>query len=386
MTSTVAQQELSQAEALPKTERLVSLDAFRGLTIAGMILVNNPGSWSYVYAPLAHAEWHGWTPTDLVFPFFLFIVGVSITLSMSGRLSQGGSQRKTYLRILRRTLILFGLGLFLNGFPFFELATLRIPGVLQRIAVCYFFSALIFMRFRVKGQAITAASLLALYWILMKLVPVPGYGAGVLDKDGNLAAYIDNLLMPGHLWKPTWDPEGILSTMPAIATTIFGMLCGHWLRSGATALKKVYGMLAGGLAAVLVGQVMNLWFPINKNLWTSSYTVFTAGMALLFLALCYWVIDYKGYRKPVLPLVIFGVNPITVYVLSGVVATLIDLIRVGAVASDGKKPPLKQYIYDNFFASWAGPWNGSLFFALAFVLLMLIPMWVLYKKRIFIKV
>jgi predicted acyltransferase len=386
MTATVDRQESGHVETLPKTERLVSLDAFRGLTIAGMILVNNPGSWSYVYPPLAHAVWHGWTPTDLVFPFFLFIVGVSITLSMSDRRERAVSKRKTYLRILRRTLILFGLGLFLNGFPFFDLATLRIPGVLQRIAACYFFSALIFMKLRVKGQAIAAALLLALYWALMKLVPVPGYGAGVLEKDGNLAAYLDNLLMQGHLWKPTWDPEGILSTIPAIATTILGMLCGYWLKSDRDTRQKIYGLLAGGVAAALVGQVMNVWFPINKNLWTSSYTVFTAGLALLFLALCFWVIDHRGYRKVALPLVIFGVNPITIYVLSGVVATLIDLIKVGAIGPDGKQASIKQFTYDNFFASWAGPWNGSLFFALAFVLLMLIPAWVLYKKRIFIKV
>jgi predicted acyltransferase len=386
MASTVAQEQLNQTADMPRTERLVSLDAFRGLTIAGMILVNNPGSWSYVYPPLAHAAWHGWTPTDLVFPFFLFVVGVSITLSMSDRVARAGSKKKIYLRIVRRTLILFGLGLFLNGFPFFDLATYRIPGVLQRIALCYFFAAIIFMKLGVKGQAVAATALLAIYWLLMKLVPVPGYGAGVLEMDGNLAAYIDNLLMPGHLWKPTWDPEGLLSTIPAIATTILGMLCGYWLKTDRDAVKKIQGLLAAGVIGVALGQLMNLWFPINKNLWTSSYVVFTAGCALLLLALCYWLIDHLGYRRLALPFVIFGVNPITVYVLSGVVASLIDLIRVGPVLPGGSRATLKDYVYDNFFATWAGPMNGSLFFALFFVLLMFIPIWVLYKKNIFIKI
>jgi predicted acyltransferase len=220
----------------------------------------------------------------------------------------------------------------------------------------------------------------------MKLVPVPGYGAGVLETEGNLAAYIDNLLMRGHLWKPTWDPEGLLSTIPAIATTILGMLCGHWLKTDRDTIKKVQGILAMGLAGVALGQLMNLWFPINKNLWTSSYVVFTAGCALLLLALCYWLIDHLGYKKPALPFVIFGVNPITVYVLSGIVAELIDLIRVGPVLPDGSRATLKSYVYNHFFASWAGPMNGSLFFALSFVLLMFIPIWVLYRKRIFIKI
>ena len=235
-------------------------------------------------------------------------------------------------------------------------------------------------------RARLAASLLALYWLLMKLVPVPGYGAGVLEKDGNLAAYLDNLLMHGHLWKPTWDPEGILSTIPSIATTILGMLCGHWLQSDRETMKKIYGLIAGGIAGLAVGLIMDLWFPINKNLWTSSYVVFTAGWALLVLALCYWAIDKVGLKKTALPLVIFGVNPITVYVLAGVVARLIDLIKVGAPGSDGTQASLKSYVYENYFASWAGPWNGSLFFALAFVLLMFVPIWVLYKKRVFIKI
>jgi predicted acyltransferase len=386
MKAVVAEKEIIQPSAPPQVERLVSLDAFRGLTIAAMILVNNPGSWSHIYPPLAHAEWHGWTPTDLIFPFFLFIVGVSITLSFGGQVSKEVNDRKLYLKIIRRTLILFALGLFLNAFPLFNLSTLRIPGVLQRIAVCYFFASLILLKTKVKGQVIAATLLLAVYWLLMKLVPVPGYGAGVLDKDGNLAAYLDNLLMHGHIWRPTWDPEGLLSTLPAIATTLLGILAGHWIKTDRRTVQKVYGLLIGGLAGVAVGEVMNIWFPINKNLWTSSYVVFTAGLALLFLALCYWAIDHLGYKKAAIPFVVFGVNPITIFVLSGIVADLIDLIRVGPMRPDGSQSTLKAYVYENFFASWAGPLNGSLLFALAFVALLFVPALVLYRKRIFIKI
>jgi predicted acyltransferase len=384
MSTTYAEPKISRSAAPLKSERMVSLDVFRGITIAGMILVNNPGSWSYVYGPLAHAEWHGWTPTDLIFPFFLFIVGVAITLSLEGRIARGESQRKIFLRILRRSIILFALGLFLNGFPFFKLSTIRIPGVLQRIALCYFFAALIFMKTKIRGQAATAIALLAVYWLLMKLVSVPGYGAGVLDKDGNLAAYLDNLLMHGHLWRPTWDPEGILSTIPAIATTMFGILTGHWLKSNRTIVEKAYGMLFAGIVGIVLGQIMNVWFPINKNLWTSSYVVFTAGMALLFLGACYWLVDGKGFKRPLTPFVIFGVNPITVFVLSGVVARLMGLYQVAQ--PDGTPVTLKTYIYQNLFASWAGPLNGSLFFALAYVFAWLAPMTILYRKKIFIKI
>lgn len=384
MSTPVVGSEIGRSLAPPKPERLVSLDVFRGLTIAGMILVNNPGSWSYVYSPLAHAEWHGWTPTDLIFPFFLFIVGVAITLSLESRLARGENQRKIFLQILRRTIILFALGLFLNGFPYFNLATLRIPGVLQRIALCYFFAALLFMKTKMKGQAIAAIVLLAVYWLLMKFVPVPGYGAGVLEMEGNLAAYIDNSLMSGHLWKPTWDPEGILSTIPAIATTLLGILTGYWLKEHRSVGEKTRGLLIAGVVLVGLGQIMDTWFPINKNLWTSSYVVFTAGMALLFLGACYWLIDGRGYRRWVTPFVIFGVNPITVYVLSSMGAEVMDVYRIAQ--PDGGSIAFKTYVYKNIFASWAGPMNGSLFFALAYVLVWLIPMTILYRKKIFIKI
>jgi predicted acyltransferase len=384
MSAAPATNTVTQSIIYTKPERMVSLDVFRGITIAGMILVNNPGSWSYVYPPLAHAEWHGWTPTDLIFPFFLFIVGVAITLSLDGRIARGESQRKILLRVLRRSIILFALGLFLSGFPYFHLSRIRIPGVLQRIAGCYFIAALIFMKTKIRGQVVAAVVLLVVYWLLMKLVPVPGYGAGGLEKEGNLAAYIDNLLMHGHLWRPTWDPEGILSTMPAIGTTIFGILTGHWLKTNRSIGQKTVGLLLAGGAAAVMGQVMNVWFPINKSLWTSSYVVFTAGMALIFLGVCCWLVDGKGFQKLFTPFIIFGVNPITVFVLSGIVARLMDLYKVAGPA--GTPVALKTHLYQNWFASWAGPLNGSLFFALAYVLAWFLPMVILYRKRIFIKI
>lgn len=387
MTTSVAEVEGIETQAPPMTERLLSLDVFRGMTIAGMILVNNPGSWSYVYAPLGHADWDGWTPTDLVFPFFLFIVGVAIPYSLGGKIERGEAQKKIVAGILRRSAILFALGLFLNAFPFSppgSIFALRIPGVLQRIAVCFLFASLIFIKTKIRGQLIWTIALLALYWILMKVVPVPGYGAGVLTPEGSLEGFIDRLLLSGHIYKPTHDPEGILSTLPATATALCGILAGQWLKSPRAMEERTNGMLIVGIALLAVGKFMGLWFPINKNLWSSSYVVFTAGAALLFLGICYWLIDLKGYRKWAQPFIVFGSNAITVYVASGIVADLLNVIKV--TGANGEQRALKQYLYENLFASWAGAMNGSLLFAISYVLLWLAPMWLLYRKKIFIKV
>jgi predicted acyltransferase len=365
-------------------QRLVSLDAFRGITIAGMILVNNPGSWSYVYPPLAHAEWHGWTPTDLIFPFFLFIVGVAMTFSFAKRAESVADRRKLYLHVVRRSLIIFGLGLFLNGFPYYNLDSLRIPGVLQRIGVVYFFASMIMLNTNLKGQAWAAALLLVGYWGIMKLIPIPGHGAGSLTVDANLAAFVDNSLLHGHMWKETWDPEGLLSTIPAIATTLSGVLVGRLLRS-----KKEKTQIAGwlfviGWGAILVGLIWNIWFPINKNLWTSSYVIFTAGAAMQFLGVCYWLIDVHSRRTWAKPAVVYGMNAIAVFVLSGLVGRLSVLIHVNG--TDGTAVTLKTWVYQNLFASWAGPQNGSLAFAVTYVAVWLGLMAILYRRRIFIKI
>jgi predicted acyltransferase len=364
--------------------RLVSLDVFRGITIAGMLLVNNPGSWAHVYGPLRHAEWHGWTPTDLIFPFFLFIVGVAMTFSFGKRTEAGADRGALLAKATRRALVLFLLGLLLHAFPWWDvdLATLRIPGVLQRIAVAYWVASVIVLFTGLWGQAVAAAALLFGYWALMTLVPVPGYGAGVLTPDGNLAAYLDRMVFgTEHLWASsrTWDPEGILSTLPAIATVLTGVFTGHWIRSGRSGTAITQGLLAGGAVAVAVGALWGMVFPINKNLWTSSYTIFTAGMALLVLGVCYWVIDVKGRKAWATPFVVYGVNAIAAYFLSSLFAQLLDLIRVADQS-------LKAWLYGNVFEPLAGPLNGSLAFALAFVVLWVGLMWILYWKRIFIKV
>lgn len=365
-------------------ERMLSLDVFRGVAIAAMIVLANPGSWSDIYPQLVHADWHGWTPTDLVFPWFLFIVGTAITCSLEGHMVRGEGQGKVFLRIMRRAAILFALGLLVNASANrFGLSTFRIPGVLQRIALCYFFAALIFMKTDVRGQAATTCGLLVVYWLLMMVVPVPGYGAGMLGKEGNLAAYIDNLIMPGHLYRPTWDPEGLLSTIPAMATTMFGVLAGHWLKSTRSMAGKIRGLLLMGIAGVVIGSVTDMWFPINKNLWTSSFAVFSGGIALLVFSLCYWLVEYKGYRRFATPFVIFGRNAIAVYVLSNIASQLIGRLSVGQSAA--MRVPLWAYMYEQGFASWAGPRNGSLFLALTYMLFWLAPLAVLYRKRIFIR-
>src|ERR1044072_8912106 len=288
-------------------KRLVSLDVFRGITIAAMVLVNNPGTWSSIYWPLEHAEWNGWTPTDLVFPFFLFIVGVSITLAFARRVEEGSVKRDLYLKVIKRTAIIFGLGLFLNGFPYFQLGTIRIAGVLQRIALCYLIASLIFLTTKVRTQLLIALALLVISWLLMTRLAAPGYAPGDLSKEGSLASFIDRVILGPHIWKQgkVYDPEGLLSTIPAVATTLFGVLTGHWLRNERTRIEKVVGMFVAGAVCVALGWMWNAFFPINKALWTSSYVFFTAGLALQFLALCYWLIDIKGYKLWTKPFVIF---------------------------------------------------------------------------------
>ena len=366
--------------------RLVSLDVFRGLTIAGMVLVNNPGTWSSIYWPLQHAQWHGWTPTDLVFPFFLFIVGVSVTLAFARRVEEGPVKRDLYLKVLKRTAIIFGVGLFLNAFPHFQLATVRIPGVLQRIAICYLIASLIFLTTKVRTQFLIALALLIVYWLLMTNIAAPGYAAGDLSKDGSIASFIDRKLLGQHIWRQgrVYDPEGLLSTIPAVATTLLGVLTGHWLRSEKTRIEKVVGMFVAGAVCVALGWMWNKFFPINKALWTSSYVLFTAGLGLQLLALCYWVIDIKGYRRWAWPFEVFGVNALALFVGSALMVKLMALIRLPR--GDGTQISSQGWIFRNLFLTWASPINASLFYAVAFILLWLFLMWLLYRKRIYLKV
>ena len=369
--------------------RLLALDVFRGLTIAAMVLVNNPGNWAAVYAPLLHAAWDGWTPTDLVFPFFVFIVGVAIPLAFERRkaAAQGeGRQRDLYLKITRRTGIIFGLGLWLNAFPFSGawLAHLRIPGVLQRIALCYGFAALIYLKARVKTQVWITAALLLGYWAVMKLIAAPGYARGDLTMEGNLASWVDRTLLGGHTYKPLYDPEGSLSTVPAIATAMLGVLAGQWLRQRRDAFERVAGLFVAGALCVIGGFVWNWCFPINKALWTSSYVLFTGGLALQLLALCYWAVDLRGYRRWAKPFAVFGVNALALYVLSGMLADVFSVVP--ATKLDETEGNLKTWIYERLFESWLSPINASLAFALSYVVFWWLLMWVLYRRRIFIRV
>jgi predicted acyltransferase len=370
----------------PKSERLLSLDVFRGITIAGMILVNNPGSWSAVYPPLLHAKWHGCTPTDLIFPFFLFIVGVAITYSLSKRKERGDDQKKLMLQIFKRSAILFALGLIMAGFPFFDLSSIRIPGVLQRIAVVYFISSIIFLKASFRTIIYLTTTFLVVYWGLMTLIPVPGVGYANLEPATNLAAWLDNLLLSGHLWSATkvWDPEGILSTLPAIGTTLLGILTGYLLRSDKDQTTKTVWMFVYGTLLMAAGYVWDGFFPMNKSIWTSSYVLYTGGLALNFLAICYWFIDVMGYKKWTIPFQVYGLNAITVFFLSGLLAKALYLIKL--TNSAGEEVTLKTLLFNTFFLSWLDPINASLLWALMYIAFWLGLMWILYAKKIFIKV
>jgi predicted acyltransferase len=371
--------------------RLRSLDVFRGITVAGMLLVNNPGSWSYVYPPLDHAEWEGWTPTDLIFPFFLFIVGVAMTFSFGSSLARGTPRGKVMARAAKRGAVLFGLGLLLAAFPYWDLdlAHLRIPGVLQRIAVCFVLASAVVLFTRPQAQAWTAAAVLLGYWAAMMLFPVPGYGAGhVFSRSGNLAAYVDRAMIgTGHMWASakTWDPEGILSTFPAVCTVLLGVFAGRWIRGERTPAERATGLLLAGNAAMAAGAVWGAAFPIAKNLWTSSYVLFTGGMAMVLLAACYWVVDVKGRARWAAPFEWFGTNAIAAFFLSGLVGRIIALVTVGATA-DGKPLSLKQWTFEHAFASWLPPYPASLAFAVSFVLLFTAVVYAMHRRGILIKV
>lgn len=350
-----------EAMVEPARERLVSLDAFRGATIAAMILVNNPGEWAHTYWPLLHAPWHGWTPTDVIFPFFLFVVGVAVHFS----------RRDAVGAALRRSLVLAGLGLFLAAWPFWppeRLAGLRIPGVLQRIAACYLAAFLARRSLGWRGQLALAAALLGGYQWLLTGVTLPDGTPPNLEPGRSLAAWVDRALLDGHLWRQsrTWDPEGPLSTLPAIATTLLGLLAGGWLRGPRAPQAKALGLLGAGLALTLVGLAWSEWLPLNKNLWTSSYAVFTAGLAAYALGAVYWLADVRGHRGWTRPLGVYGVNAIFVFVASGLVAKTLLIVKL-----PGPAGPLSLYgwLHATLFLPWASPANASLAFALANVLL-----------------
>jgi predicted acyltransferase len=353
--------------------RLQSLDVFRGGTIAAMILVNNPGS-PAAYAPLKHVAWHGWTFTDLVFPFFLWIVGVAVTLSFGKRMERGDNRGKLLLHTLKRAAMIFAIGLFLNGFPYFNLSTIRIPGVLQRIAVCYLIAAAIFLYTETRGRIVWTLGLLAAYWAMMT-------AGGDWTVENNFARYVDGLFLSGHMYSQTktWDPEGIVSTLPAIATVLFGIFAGQMLKLRRSDEEKAVWLFFTGSCLVFTGLMLSTWMPINKMIWTSSYSIFTAGIAFVVFACAYWLTDVKGWRRYAKPLAIYGMNAIALYVLAGIFARLLSLIRIGGNS-------LRSLIWRNVFEPLAPAPEASLLFSIAHVLLFFAIAYWFYRKNWIVRV
>lgn len=420
-------------------ERLISLDVFRGFTILLMTIVNNPGSWASIYPPLEHAEWHGCTPTDLVFPFFVFIMGTAIPFAMPVKHFDSAVLNKIIVRSLR----IFCLGFFLAFFSRFELFGLegipllilrllitfavayallgnftlkvktylavgifailislaysgieafedvRIPGVLQRIGIVYFFTSILYLKTNLKTQLIVAASILLIYWILMAFVPVPGFGPANFDKGTNLAAWLDNLLLNGHLWasSKTWDPEGILSTLPAIGTGIMGMFIGQILNMQITKIEIVKKLAITGIVLVALGLLWNTFFPINKSLWTSSYVLYTAGIATICLTLLYYIIDVANYTKWTKLFLIWGVNPMIVFFFSGIIPRALSAIKIQSPEIASEEISLQTSIYKYGIATWfENPLNASLAYAILYAIFWSFILWIFYKKKLIFKV
>jgi len=356
---------MSEGGSKAPTGRVVSIDALRGFDMFWIIggdaffralfaLIGT--SWALALQDqLEHTAWDGFTFYDLIFPLFLFIVGLSMPFAISRRLQRGDDRGALYGHIFKRAVTLFILGLVYNHILALDFSNFRWTGVLQRIAICYLLAALVFMNLRVKGQAITAGAILVGYWLVMMLVPVPGIGAGVLTPEGNLAGYIDRLWLPGRFCcYKLGDNEGILTMVPAVATTLLGGLAGHLLRSSLEGFKKLRWLLAAGVAALVAGLIWGLVFPINKLLWSSSYVLFTAGWSLLLLALFYWLVDIRGYQKWAFPFIVIGMNPITIYVAQSVFdfGQIAKIFVGGFVDSLGPVQPL-VWIASIFAVKWS---------------------------------
>jgi predicted acyltransferase len=376
--------------------RLASLDVFRGITIAAMILVNMAGVADQVYPYLVHADWNGCTPTDLIFPFFLFIIGVAMSFSLAkytDLLSNSSLNNKDwrglYWRIIYRSVFLFSLGLLLNGFWNYDWHTIRIMGVLQRISLSYFVAALIILKLPKKAQYLIAFSLLIIYWLLMSFISVPGYGVGNLTRDGNLGAYLDRLIIgtaylyKGDQFNSLGDPEGLFSTIPAVVNVLLGYFTGEWLRKEPVKSRTSISLVLAGLSCLVIGQVWDFWFPINKKLWTSSYVVFTTGWALLLLASCYELIEVRGLRRWGKPFEIMGLNAIFIFINSVLMIKILVKTHIGI---GEKAPNTYTWIYEHFFASWAGAMNGSLLFAIVTLLFWWLVVYIMYRKRWFVKI
>jgi predicted acyltransferase len=369
--------------------RLISLDVFRGLTVMAMILVNNPGDWGHIYPPLEHAEWNGCTPTDLIFPFFLFIVGVSLVYALSGVKRQGGPQGAVLLRVLRRATVLFGLGLLLSLYPRFDFSVVRIMGVLQRIALVFLGCSVIFLKTSWRTQTWLIIGFLIGYAVLMQLVPVPGFGPANLEPATNLGAWLDRTLFSeAHLWKQskTWDPEGLLGTLPALGTGLLGVLTAQWLRrkDQEPAAKVAWLFVAAG-GLIILGLCWAPWFPINKALWSSSYVLFCGGLAMAGLAALYWICDVQGYRAWTRPALVYGVNAILVFCLSALLSRTFGLFKLALPG--GKTGGLKEWLYEWGIAPhFQDPRTASLVGAVTLIVIWYFILSLMYRKGVVLKV
>ncbi len=366
-----------------KKDRLLSLDVFRGITIAGMILVNNPGNWAAVYPALKHAEWHGLTPTDLIFPFFLFIIGVAMPYSFAKRITNSGSKIKLVYHVVYRSVMLFVVGMILTGLPDFNYYSKLILDVLQRIGVIYLVAGILFIYLNQKQQMIISLFCLVLYWLMMFMIPVPGFGSGDLSVQGNAWSYIDRLLTSG--WHN--HGEGILSIISSVPSVLFGASAGFWLRNEKSGYEKASGLFVAGMLSMLLGIILDMWFPFNKLLWSSSYVVYTTGMALAFLAAAYYIIDIRGYKKWSFPFIVFGMNAIAAFVLSSLTAKVLGLVKLSMVINGSEKSvSLKTYIYKSIFSGIINEYVSSLAYALCYILFWFLVMYLFYRKKIFLKI
>jgi predicted acyltransferase len=369
---------------MPNSDRVASLDVFRGATIALMVLVNDPGDPRNVYPPLLHAQWNGWTATDVVFPSFMWIVGVAITIVIARRLAAGVSRTQIFGQAFRRAVILYVLGLIVYAWPNFDLSTQRLLGVLQRIAICYLIATAIYLTSNIRGQILWIVSLLGGYWLLMMLVSVPGFGAGHLDVDGNFAHYVDRAVLGAHNYQDTktWDPEGIISTLPAIATVLFGIVAGHILRLDGPLGRRAAWLFIVGSLLVVTAEVCNTWLPINKKLWTSSFSLFMAGLDFAIFAIMLWIVDVQGYKRFTKPLAILGMNAIAVYMASEL---LDQVFRAIHVTSNRQPVTLHDWLF-MLCSTLASPINASLLYAIAYTMLMYLVAYVMYRRGWFLRV